>query len=212
MNKLLYEGLEVLGLKVSEKQAGQLEIFLSELELFNPVYKLVSAKDSDEIIIRHFLDCLAGVPVIESHLKEGDTIADFGSGAGFPGVLLSIMLPEHKVYLVERMARRTAFLSNVLLRCNISSAQVVSSDVKEIDTRFDLITCRAFHPLGDIIGDVDRLLSEDGYVCAYKGRRDYTEAELEEVTGFTSELVSMRVPFLDEPRLMCVLRRCADVR
>lgn len=212
MNKLLYEGLEALGLKASEKQTGQLETFLSELELFNPVYKLVSARDSDEIIIRHFLDCLAGVPVIKACLKDGDTIADFGSGAGFPGIILSIMLPEHRVYLVERMARRTAFLSNVLLRCNISSAQVVSSDVKEIDSRYDLITCRAFHPLGDIISDVDWLLADDGAVCAYKGRRDYTQAELDEVKGFTSDLVPMRVPFLDEPRLMCVLRRSADVR
>lgn len=207
MNKLLEEGIGRLGLEVTGDQLEKMGIFISEIALFNPAYRLVSYEDEDELVIRHFLDCLAGVPVIARNLPEGGTIADLGSGAGFPGVLLAIMFPEHKVYLVERMARRAGFLKNVLLRCNLKSAEVVSLDVKDVSDRFDLVTCRAFHPLPDIISDAGRIMKDDGVLCAYKGRRDYVEAELELISGYESTLDRVKVPFLDETRFICTLRR-----
>ena len=207
MNKLLEEGLQRLNIEVSGEQLKQMGLFISEIELFNPAYKLVSYSDEDELVIRHFLDCLAAVPVIEKNLNENGTIADLGSGAGFPGVLLAIMFPHNRVYLIERMTRRAMFLKNVLLRCNLKSAEVISLDVKDVKDRFDLVTCRAFHPLPDIISDADRLMKDNGVLCAYKGRRDYVEAELDMISGYESTLERVRVPFLDETRFICTLRR-----
>jgi len=208
MIELLKEGIDKLGIKASAEQLNQIESYISEIELFNPVYKLVSYEEEAELVIRHILDCLAGLPIIDKELGKEGRLADLGSGAGLPGILLAIMLPEHQIYLVERMARRVAFLKNVILRCNLKNVTVLSIDVKELKDEFEVVTCRAFHPLYDIAGDVERLLTKGGALCAYKAQRAYVEAELDQVKGFTSKLIPLKVPFLDEMRIMCVLRRC----
>ena len=144
---LLLEGAEKLKLDLTSLQRERLERYISEIELFNPIYKLVSYQDRDELIIRHILDSLAGVKVFEA--LEGSSIADLGTGAGFPGVVLAIML-DRPIVLVERMKRRVDFLKNVILRCNLKNVRIVSKDVSEVEERFDIVTCRAFHPIFDI--------------------------------------------------------------
>ncbi|MBR1918439.1 MAG: 16S rRNA (guanine(527)-N(7))-methyltransferase RsmG [Spirochaetales bacterium] len=203
---LLNEGLERLGLEVDESRIGKLNTFKSEIALFNPVYKLVGYEEEADLVIRHFLDCLAGVGTIGRELGSG-RLADLGTGAGFPGIILAVMFPDNEVVLIERMKRRVDFLRNVILRCQLKNVRLIDRDVKAVDEKFDVITCRAFHPIYDIIEDVGRLMAEDGAFCAYKGQRSYVEAELSAVEGFTSELVDIRVPFLDEPRLICTMRR-----
>ncbi len=207
MIKLLREGLDKLQLEATEEQVQKIEKYISEIELFNPVYKLVSYEDEGTLVIRHILDCLAGVKVIKENLKDG-RLADLGSGAGLPGILLAIMLPDNEIHLVERMARRVSFLKNVILRCNLNNVKVLSIDVKELEECYDVVTCRAFHPLYDIMKDVDRILADEGCVCAYKGQRSYVNAELEMVSGYRADLIDLKVPFLDEMRIMCLLRRC----
>ncbi len=203
---LLNEGLDRLGLEVEKAQLEKMDIFKSEIALFNPVYKLVGYEEEDDLVIRHFLDCLAGVKIIGRELGNG-SLADLGSGAGFPGILLAIMFPENEVVLVERMKRRVDFLRNVILRCQLKNVRLIDRDVREVDETFDVVTCRAFHPIYDIIKDVERILKVDGAFCAYKGQRSYVTAELAGVENFTTRLEDIRVPFLDEPRLICTMRR-----
>ena len=206
MVSLLTEGLDKLNLTYTQAQLEKMNKFLDEIRLFNPIYKLVSYEDEDVLIIKHFLDCLAAVNVIKENLKEG-ILADLGSGGGFPGILLAIMLEDNEIYLVERMKRRVDFLNNVVLACGLKNVHIIQEDIKAIDKQFDLITCRAFHPIYDIIEDVDRLLKEDGLFCAYKGRKSYIAAELENIKKFKANIVDLKVPFLDESRSMCILSR-----
>ncbi len=205
MSELLKEGAEKLGLELDDDRYSKLMRFVSEIELFNPVYRLVSYGERDELIIRHILDSMAGVPMLESLSRQG-TIADLGSGAGFPGIVISVF-HDGPVVLVERMKRRVDFLRNVILRCNLKNVRVICKDVSEVDEKFPLVTCRAFHPVYDIIDDVDRILADDGVFCAYKGRKSYLEAETEKLKGFTCEAFPLKVPFLDEERCLALIRR-----
>lgn len=207
MNDLLEDGLERLSIVTDADMIRKLETYIGEIELFNPVYHLVSYEDRDELVIRHILDCAAGCPVIRQREKEGCSVADLGSGAGFPGIVLSILMPEYRFFLIERMKRRVDFLKNVVLRCNLGNVEVISYDVKDVRREFDCVTFRAFHPLYDMIGDAHRLLAKGGALYAYKARQSYVEAETEGLEGFDSELVRMRVPFLDEVRHMLILRK-----
>ena len=188
---LLNEGLEKLKLTATAEMRERLDIFKSEIELFNPTYKLVGYEEEDDLIIRHFLDCLA----------------DLGSGAGFPGIILAIMLDKNEVVLIERMKRRVDFLRNVILRCKLTNVRIIDRDVKEVNEHFDVVTCRAFHPIYDIIKDVDRIMKKDGAFMAYKGQRSYVEAELSDLVGYTRRFDEIKVPFLDEPRMICTLKR-----
>ena len=201
---LLLEGAEKLKLDLTSLQRERLERYISEIELFNPIYKLVSYQDRDELIIRHILDSLAGVKVFEA--LEGSSIADLGTGAGFPGVVLAIML-DRPIVLVERMKRRVDFLKNVILRCNLTNVKIIAKDVSEVDEKFDTITCRAFHPIYDIIQDVERLLTTDGVFAAYKGRKSYLLAETENLSAWKLDVIPLQVPFLDEQRHLALMRK-----
>ena len=201
---LLLEGAEKLKLDLTSLQRERLERYISEIELFNPIYKLVSYQDKDELIIRHMLDSLAGVKVFEA--LEGSSIADLGTGAGFPGVVLAIML-DRPIVLVERMKRRVDFLKNVILRCNLKNVRIVSKDVSEVEERFDIVTCRAFHPIFDIIDDVDRILSPNGVFAPYKGKKSYLYSEIENLSNWDVSITNLHVPFLDEERIIALMRK-----
>lgn len=201
---LLLEGAEKLKLDLTSLQRERLERYISEIELFNPIYKLVSYQDKDELIIRHILDSLAGVKVFEA--LEGSSIADLGTGAGFPGVVLAIML-DRPIVLVERMKRRVDFLKNVILRCNLKNVRIVSKDVSEVEERFDIVTCRAFHPIFDIIDDVYRILSPNGVFAPYKGKKSYLYSEIENLSNWDVSITNLHVPFLDEERIIALMRK-----
>lgn len=201
---LLLEGAEKLKLDLTSLQRERLERYISEIELFNPIYKLVSYQDRDELIIRHILDSLAGVKVFEA--LEGSSIADLGTGAGFPGVVLAIML-DRPIVLVERMKRRVDFLKNVILRCNLKNVRIVSKDVSEVEESFDIVTCRAFHPIFDIIDDVDRILSPNGVFAPYKGKKSYLYSEIENLSNWDVSITNLHVPFLDEERIIALMRK-----
>ena len=201
---LLLEGAEKLKLDLTSLQRERLERYISEIELFNPIYKLVSYQDKDELIIRHILDSLAGLKVFEA--LEGSSIADLGTGAGFPGVVLAIML-DRPIVLVERMKRRVDFLKNVILRCNLKNVRIVSKDVSEVEERFDIVTCRAFHPIFDIIDDVDRILSPNGVFAPYKGKKSYLYSEIENLSNWDVSITNLHVPFLDEERIIALMRK-----
>ena len=208
--ELLVSGLGRIGAPSDERTEVRLERFISEIMLFNTALKLVGDKDPDEIIIRHVLDSAAAYPVFMKETAEGAVIADLGSGAGFPGVVLSILMPDRHFVLVERMQRRSQFLKGVLARTGLENAEVDESDLSAVRRRFDAVTCRAFHPVFSVAEDVLDVLLPGAPLLLYKGQRKNVSSELDVLRGegycFDEQIVDLRVPYLDEARTMAVLR------
>jgi 16S rRNA (guanine527-N7)-methyltransferase len=203
---LLAQGLDLLGIARTEAQLEALEIHRAELERWNRSYGFVNAR-GDELVIRHFLDSLAGLPVIAG-LAPRRTILDVGSGAGFPGIPLAVFLPDCTLTLLERSAKRAAFLANVVLLAGLSHVQVEQKQLAELDRRFDLVTFRALSPLDRDLPLLCRTLAPGGHLAAYKGRREKIRAELEAagVPEGQAAVFPLRVPFLEEERHLVVLR------
>lgn len=206
----LGKGLEMLGLGCAPRVVDRLRTYVDEIMLFNPAYGLVSVCGMDELVTRHILDCAGGASVIAGCLGADARVADLGSGAGLPGVVLAILMPDVHFVLIERMKRRVDFLTNVVARCALDNVEIVQEDISRTDDAFGCITMRAFHPVGDIIRDVSRLLAPCGRVCAYKAQKSYVEKEMEGVDGWQSRLVPLSIPFLEEERTMLVLSRRGD--
>lgn len=206
----MVSGLERIGVPLDEGMIERLMIHVSEIMLFNPALKLVGDKDPDGIIIRHVLDSAAAYPVFMKETEPGCTIADLGSGAGFPGVVLAALMPDRVFVLVERMQRRSQFLKGVLLRTGLRNAEVEERDLRTVRRRFDAVTCRAFHPMFSIADEVSSIVDGDGVLLLYKGQRKNAESELSvlrgEGYGFDERMENLRVPYLDEARTMAVLR------
>ncbi|MDR0444398.1 MAG: 16S rRNA (guanine(527)-N(7))-methyltransferase RsmG [Treponema sp.] len=196
-----------------------LDRYISEIELFNSAYGLVGTSDRRELIVKHILDSLAPAGIISRLLAElcaNDSevnpphIADAGSGAGLPGIPLSIIMPRCDFTLIERMNRRTGFLWNVKASLNLSNVSVEETELeKTAPGRFRLVTFRAFKPLEPkLLKSIFRICADDGIIAAYKGRLEKIKKEmlsLEKLCG-KWEAISYAVPFLDEERHLLVIK------
>lgn len=209
MNDLFDRALLKLNLKITEDQKKQFSLFFAEVKLFNPVYKLVKYEDDDELIIKHFMDSLAPYDVFDENFEKGDVVLDLGSGAGFPAIILAIIFPDVEFHLADRMKRRTDFLLNVVQRTGLKNVRIFNIEAEKLDKQYKYVTCRAFHPLFDIMASVDRILTEDGILFAYKAQSRYVEAEIAlcRELPFSFELVPVKVPYLDEQRCLCLVKR-----
>ena len=230
--KLIEKGLEqlcsndttsaLLIEKRIDELSGLLYCYMDEIERFNRIYKLVKVSSRKELVIKHILDSLAPLGHIKRLLGEDYMlIADIGSGAGLPGIPLALCLPGIKITLIERMARRANFLRNTVAVLGLASRVMVEEiDLEEIQSCFDLVTLRALSPLNpDFTAKLSRLLRQPqsntkttnaqarqgGFIAAYKGRRETAQIELAGLTGYTTELLPVTVPFLDEERCLVLL-------
>ncbi len=206
MEDLLSKGLEMLSVSFSQKQLGQLKTIADEIMLFNPAYRLVSNTDWSEIVIRHILDSASALPYF---LQQGKTeIVDLGSGAGLPGLVLSVFL-ESEVTLCERMTRRVNFLKALVLRLGLENVTIDSRSAEDIDRKFDIVTSRAFHKLSDCYSFTSSLVRDGGKMVLYKGSRESIESELDQLKkkGYSppSSIVELKVPFLPERRNLLIL-------
>jgi 16S rRNA (guanine527-N7)-methyltransferase len=224
MNEALFEaGLAELGITLDAGQKAKVRAYYEAIGRWNPVYGLVGA-DGDELVIKHLLDSLAPLPLIDglaarcrtagpSAAEDGDdkpiTLADLGTGAGLPGIPLAIARPRWSVSLVDRMTRRIRFLEEMRSGLPLPNAEIMEEQVERAKGCYDLITFRAFRPFErKLFKRVFAMCSKDGYVVAYKGRPEKAEAELAEIEGLYADarIELIKVPFLDDPRCVVILR------
>ena len=196
---------------VDETLLSRLHRLYDEITLFNPTYALVNAEGRD-LVVRHILDCLAPYRIFKGASAEGDVrVADLGSGAGLPGLVLASAFPNWRMDLVERMGRRAGFLMNSIAVLGLSAnVSVVKSDLSAVRNTYDIITFRAFRQFKDIISDLDRILAPGGRILAYKSSDENINEELEVVKyyggcRFEASTIDYTVPMLDARRRILML-------
>lgn len=203
---VLIEGLNELNIEYTGDQLNLINEYIDEVMLFNPKYGLVHAS-GDTFIIKHILDSLAGVRGIKN--LNPTTIADVGSGGGFPGIPLAIFFPDVEFHLIERSGKRCNFLRNAILTLGLKNVKVRESAVELIKERFDIVTFRAFTPMEiPITTCLLSLLNETGVIFAYKGKEDTIAEELKVIRNLikNSEIIPVKVPFLMEERNFLILK------
>jgi len=207
MNDLLIPGLDALGLAGRPGLAEGLAAYRAELETWNERLGLVSLKDPSDLVVKHLLDSLAPWKHLEA--LGFSSLADLGSGAGFPGIPLALTFPLARTVLVERMERRAGFLESTLLALGRTDVTVLQRTFEEVKDGFDLVTFRAFTPLETkIVKKMRKILAPGGRIAAYKGRREVIDAELDALGPLAAgaEVIPLTVPFLEEERHLVVLK------
>lgn len=126
----------------------------------------------------HVEDSLTGLDVPE--LREAKRIADVGAGAGFPGLVLAVALPDAHVDLIESIGRKTAFITRAAEAASIPNAAAITARAEDIargESResYDIVTARAVGRLSTLAELASPLLREDGLLIAWKGKRDEEE-------------------------------------
>jgi 16S rRNA (guanine527-N7)-methyltransferase len=126
----------------------------------------------------HVADSLSGLEV--PGLRDASTIADIGSGAGFPGLVLAAALPAARVDLIESVGRKCEFIGRAIDAAAIGNARALnirSEDLAAAERReaYDVVTARAVGRLSTLAELASPLLKEGGILVAWKGKRDPDE-------------------------------------
>lgn len=157
---------------------------------------LIGPREVPRLWDRHLLNCGLLAPLI----PDGATVADLGSGAGLPGVVLAIARPDLTVTLVEPMARRVGFLEEVRAELELSNVEVVRARAEQWprNGRFDVVTARALAALPKLLAWCLPLVAEHGELLAMKGSsaQDEIVAAAEELGrwGVRADVVTASVP------------------
>ena len=207
MEALLTDGLSRLGISLSAGQQKQLETYWSELTLWNGKYGLVNAS-GDELVVKHFLDSLSAVPVLEE--MSFNTACDVGSGGGFPGLVLAVVFPDRKFTLIERSGKKALFLANTAAMMHASNVEVLSEDADLVKEHFDLVLFRALGQFTQYFPTLYRLAAENGHLFAFKGRGEEIRKELQTLPDEIQKKSNIRpahVPFLEDERNFVIIER-----
>jgi 16S rRNA (guanine527-N7)-methyltransferase len=158
--------------------------YYEELIFWNKSISLVSVKSPLDIPIKHFIDSLTVLHFIQ---RKSSRLLDLGSGAGFPGIPLKIVVKPLKLTLVESSRKKASFLKNVARKLDLDDITIINERVESImgekDHRgsYDIVISRATFKLPELIDKGEPFLSSGGTLIAMKGKN--TDIELRESSG-----------------------------
>lgn len=207
--EILKNGLDQIGIEYNQEQIDKLELYISEIELWNNKYKLVGA-GGEQFIIRHVLDSLSAYPELKK--LTFNTAADVGSGAGLPGIPLALFFSEVHFTLIERSGRRAGFLRNILSLLNImDQVSIIESDLEEVKCKYDLVIFRAFRNLVDYYEPLLKIKTPGGILFAYKGKSETIRSEISSLKNNAKiDIIPGFVPFLEEERNFLVITQLSQ--
>lgn len=166
------EILKAAGVDVSDEVCARLEIYKTMLTEWNKVMDLTNVP-KEEIPLRHFADSL--LPLSMGMVKSGSSLADVGTGAGFPGLPLAIADASLQVTLIDALQKRCDFLNAVREKLNLENVTVLhlraedAGKDKSLREKFDYAVARAVAPLNVLEEYLLPLVKVGGEALCWKG-------------------------------------------
>ena len=139
-NEFLKE-LEKNNISITQEQIDKLNKYKKYLQEQNKLYNLTALITDEDIYLKHFYDS-----IIISKYYDFDNIeslADIGTGAGFPGVVLKIFFPDLKIFLVDSNNKKIKFLNDVIKMLDLKNITAIHSRIEDLDIKTDIVIARA---------------------------------------------------------------------
>ena len=201
LQRLIHDAA-ALGVALTEHDAARLRQLLEELAHWNRQYNLTAVADLESMITHHVLDSLA----VHRYL-HGDSIADVGTGAGFPGLPLALANPERRFTLIDSNGKKVRFVSHAVRTLGLMNAEPLQARVEALrpERPFDTVLARAFAPLPELLETVAPLCGSETRVLAMKGKWPQSELEGMPRLWRVADSHTLTVPGLGEDRCLIVL-------
>lgn len=150
------------------EHAESLRAFAAHIAQYGEELGLVGPRELDRLWTRHIVNS-----AVLSPLLSPGSLADIGSGAGFPGLVVAVMRPDITCYLIEPLGRRATWLEEEGARLGLSNVRVVAKRAEDVvgEVRVDQVTARAVSALTTLIPLVVPLVSPGGELLLMKGAR-----------------------------------------
>lgn len=164
------EAVKQKGIQLSEEQMQEFMIFYELLINWNEKMNLTGITKLEDVLEKHFYDCLTPVDKIDFN---GKILIDIGAGAGFPCIPLKIAIPSLTIIVVDSLGKRMTFLNEVIAKLKLKNIKtVVARGEDYARTHFeqaDIVTARAVARLNMLHEICLPLVKVGGYFVAYKG-------------------------------------------
>ena len=173
LKNMMLESARAMGIAMTEKQAEQFAKYHEMLVEANRQFNLTRVPDElREAVDRNYLDCIS--PLAHGFPADAKNLIDVGSGAGFPGIPLSIMLPDVHVVMVDALDKRVKFLKSVIEELGLNAEAVHSraedaAKKPELREQFDIATARAVASLNLLSEYLLPFVRVGGHMMALKG-------------------------------------------
>lgn len=205
LRERLAAGAHDLGLALADAQLAALLTLLAELREWNGHFNLTAIRNPADMLTKHVLDSL----VVHPHLR-GESVADVGSGAGFPGLPLAIVDPERRFTLIEATAKKARFIEHAVERLGLGNVAVVNARAeryKPPGPGFDSVIARALGELAEFVRLAGHLCAAEGKLLAMKGKSPQTEIDRLPRDWRVAALRRLHVPGLEAERHLVELAR-----
>ncbi len=217
MEKLI-EGTRKLGIELNASMVEQFELYYQVLIEWNKKFNLTAITDYQEVQIKHFLDSLTvTIALTKQELtKPGLSIMDIGTGAGFPGIPLKIMLPQSRLVLLEATTKKVTFVRYAAQRLELENVEIVAGRAEEAAhlplyrQQFDLVVSRAVASLSSLVELALPFCQTGGKFVAQKkgeGKQEIDRAikAIDVLGGRLSRVKELEVEDLSDGRYLVII-------
>jgi len=189
---------ETLVASYFSERAAQTERYAELLATWGIERGLIGPREADRIWDRHIANCIP----VTTLIPKGVTVADIGSGAGLPGIVIALARPDLRVTLIEPLQRRVDFLNEVISELDLPIT-VIRGKAESVKSAFAIVTARAVKPLPVLLPMVWPLIASKGALLAIKG--ESAQAEIDETkakANTTTTLHTLTVGELEPARII----------
>jgi len=205
------DAARAMGVTLAEGQAETLVAYMEHLQRWNRVYNLTALRDPRQILVQHVLDSLSVVAPMRAALTRPGpaTIVDVGSGGGLPGVVIAATNPDWRVFCVDAVEKKTAFVRQMRGALGLSGLHAVHGRIESLAPfQADIVVSRAFASLADFASLAGGHVAAGGCLLAMKGRTPEEEIRAGGLEDpWTVERIEpLTVPGLDARRCLVWMR------
>ena len=175
----IQEECKKINVNLEAEQIEQFYTYMQELIEWNNKMNLTAIIEPEEIIKKHFIDCLS----IIKYIKDDNKIIDVGTGAGFPGIPIKIANKSLNITLLDSLNKRISFLNEIITKLKLSNIETVHARAEEYIAngkreKYDIAVSRAVANLPTLLEYLMPYVKVNGICICMKGPK--AQAELEE--------------------------------
>lgn len=213
---IIVDGAARMGLTVTDTQARQFATHGQCLLEWNRRINLTAITKPEDVAVKHFLDAIAPL----AHLPAHGRLLDIGTGGGFPGLPLKVMVPELCVTLIDGVRKKVNFVKHVIRQLELGSIQALHARAEELGRDrayaggFQTIVCRALADPDHLLGLAEPLLAPGGRIIAYQGPQGRTPSTADPESAhlnrgnrrFRITVYNYLLPFIGDSRSITILQ------